>query len=424
MQGFSFDLGPSIFTLPQIFRPVFEGDGKRLEDYITLERVDPQWRNFFEDGVVVDLWEDPKRMSTELARFGPNVFAEYTEFLSYSPRQYEVVERGYLNRGLDTLFQFLRFYGWRDARGLDYLRSMSGSIYKRLSNRYLRHIFEYFIKYVGSSALDSPAFMNLIPNIQMQFGLWYVSGGVYQLARAFRLDADTWFLDGGFDRMMSCWLREREPRLVLSLLPHHEVQAVYEQLSLFFNILMAAGAGGFGVLTPPRLFGHSLLISRTTYFGAGGHAAVSGVVLENLRWAGKLRACGARIRCLGGRGTLHMRMFPAGFRQMSQSWEKAFVQGATDSGALVLTVSTVWISALWSTTLLLIYPRPHTLRIMALLYLLLSVQLWWFARRLGTYHILTALLFPFPLAYYCIVFGRSATRAALGRKTLWKGREV
>ena len=35
-EGFSFDLGPSIFTLPQIFRPVFEGDGKRLEDYIAL----------------------------------------------------------------------------------------------------------------------------------------------------------------------------------------------------------------------------------------------------------------------------------------------------------------------------------------------------------------------------------------------------
>ena len=188
--GFSFDLGPSIFTLPQIFRPVFEGDGKRLEDYIALDRVDPQWRNFFEDGAVVDLWENPERMRAELARFGPHIFDEYTQFLAYSRRQYDLIERGYLNRGLDTFLQFLSFYGWRDARDLDYLRSMSGSIYKRLSNRYLRDIFEYFIKYVGSSALDSPAFMNLMPNIQMQFGLWYVSGGLYQLARAFRRRLD------------------------------------------------------------------------------------------------------------------------------------------------------------------------------------------------------------------------------------------
>ena len=185
-QGFSFDLGPSIFTLPQVFRPIFEGDGRQLEDYITLQRVDPQWRNFFEDGFVLDLWEDPERMRTELACFGPDVFDEYEQFLAYSRRQYDVVERGYLRHGLDTFTQFVRFYGLRDARDLDYFRSMSGSIYKRLSNQYLRDVFEYFIKYVGSSALSSPAFLNLMPNIQLQFGLWYVAGGLYQLAHAFR----------------------------------------------------------------------------------------------------------------------------------------------------------------------------------------------------------------------------------------------
>jgi diapolycopene oxygenase len=140
-QGFQFDLGPSIFTLPEIFRPIFEGDGKRLEDYITLERVDPQWRNFFEDGMVLDLWEDPKNMRAELARFGPQTIQEYEAFLAYSRQQYQVIERGYLRHGLDTFADFLRFYGWRGARDLDYLRSMSGSIYKRLSNPYLRDIF-------------------------------------------------------------------------------------------------------------------------------------------------------------------------------------------------------------------------------------------------------------------------------------------
>jgi len=185
-KGFSFDLGPSIFTLPEIFRPIFEGNGKRLEDYITLQRVDPQWRNFFEDGVVVDLWEGHERMRTELERFGPNVFDEYKNFLAYSRRQFDILEFGYLRHGFDTLVQFFRFYGWKEVRDLDYLHSMSGSIYKRLSNRYLRDIFEYFIKYVGSSALDSPAFMNLMPTVQIDFGLWYVAGGLYQLGDAFR----------------------------------------------------------------------------------------------------------------------------------------------------------------------------------------------------------------------------------------------
>jgi diapolycopene oxygenase len=183
--GFKFDLGPSILTLPHIFQPLFEHDGKRLEDYVTLRRVDPQWRNFFEDGTILDLFERTEDMRSELAPLGPGVFEEYERFVNYSRRQYEIVERGYLNQGLDTFYQFLRFYGWNDARDLDYLRTMSGAIYKRLRNPYLRDMFEYFIKYVGSSACDSPAFMNLMPNIQLEFGLWYVEGGLYQLARAF-----------------------------------------------------------------------------------------------------------------------------------------------------------------------------------------------------------------------------------------------
>jgi diapolycopene oxygenase len=184
-EGFNFDLGPSIFTLPQIFRPLFENKGRRLEDYIGLERVDPQWRNFFEDGTVLDLWEDQQEMRAELSRFGPMTYEEFQAFRSYCRSQYDIVERGYLKHGFDTFGQFVRFYGWRDARNLDYAHTMSGSIQKRLANRYLRDIFEYFIKYVGSSALDAPGFMNLMPNIQLEFGLWYVSGGMYQLAHAF-----------------------------------------------------------------------------------------------------------------------------------------------------------------------------------------------------------------------------------------------
>ncbi len=184
-QGFKFDLGPSILTLPHIFQPLFENNGKQLEDYVTLRRVDPQWRNFFEDGAVLDLYENTEHMRGELARFGTGVFEEYQRFIDYSRRQYEIVERGYLDKGLDTFGQFIRFYGWHDARDLDYLRTMSGAIHKRVQNPYLRAMFEYFIKYVGSSASDSPAFMNLMPNIQLEFGLWYVEGGLYQLARAF-----------------------------------------------------------------------------------------------------------------------------------------------------------------------------------------------------------------------------------------------
>jgi len=183
--GFSFDLGPSIFTLPHIFRPVFEGDGRKLEDYIHLDRVDPQWRNFFEDGTVVDLWENAAAMRQQLDLLGPGAVEDYASFREYSRRQYKIVERGYFREGLDTFWQFVKFYGLRNAKGLDYTGTMAGGIAKRVRDPYLRDIFEYFIKYVGSSAYDAPGFMNLMPNIQLEFGLWYVSGGLYELAKAF-----------------------------------------------------------------------------------------------------------------------------------------------------------------------------------------------------------------------------------------------
>lgn len=238
------------------------------------------------------------------------------------------------------------------------------------------------------------------------------------------LDADTFFVAGGLDRLLTRWFAERDPGQVLSVLPYHAMSATYEQLSLFFNVLMAAGAGGFGLVSGPRLFGQSLLISKETYFAVGGHAAVRGFVLENVNLAHLIHASGARILCLGGRGTLHTRMFPEGLGQMSDSWTKAFIHGAAASDGIVLASAVVWISALWSTALLLIDPRDYGHLSLVIVYLLLSLQLVWLARQLGSYRFLTCLLYPLPLAYYCAVFGRSAARRILRRKTIWRGREV
>jgi 4,4'-diaponeurosporenoate glycosyltransferase len=238
------------------------------------------------------------------------------------------------------------------------------------------------------------------------------------------VDADTYFLPGGLERIRARWCHEQDPRLVISVLPYHTVSFAYEQLSLFFNILMAAGAGGFGALATPRLFGQCLLISKETYFAADGHAAVRNVVLENLRWACILRTSGCRLLCIGGRGALHMRMFPEGFRQMSESWSKAFVQGAADSNPAVLISAILWISALWSATLLLIMPSDFGRASLALVYILFGLQITWIARQLGTYWPLTCLLFPLSLTYFCFLFGSAGLRRALGRKARWRGREV
>jgi 4,4'-diaponeurosporenoate glycosyltransferase len=236
------------------------------------------------------------------------------------------------------------------------------------------------------------------------------------------LDADTWFVPGGLDRLIACWARLQDSSLVLSLLPWHAVAAPYEQLSLFFNFIMASA--GFALLARPRLFGQSLLLTRHMYTAAGGHDAVRGMVLENFVLADRFRDAGARLRCLAGAGTLHMRMFPEGPAQMRESWAKGFAQGAAHSDGLVLAGAIVWISALCSSLPLLLVSSGCSRIGPLLVYLLLAAQLAGLSRRMGGFHLLTCLLFPLPLLYFCIVFADSVSRRALGRTSSWRGREV
>jgi diapolycopene oxygenase len=180
-RGYTFDLGPSILTLPHIFGRLFERSGKNMKDYITIRTLRPHWRNFFEDGKVVDLYPEPDRMAEEARKVGEDP-ANLRRFLEYSARLYDLVNEGYFEQGLDTSEDFAKFYGLWKFPKFDLFRTMHGGVKRFLKTRHMQDIFDYFIKYVGSSAYHSPAFMNCLPTIQFRYDLWYVDGGLYGIA--------------------------------------------------------------------------------------------------------------------------------------------------------------------------------------------------------------------------------------------------
>lgn len=179
--GYTFDLGPSILTLPHLFSRLFERSGKRMSDYVSLRTLRPHWRNFFEDGQVVDLFPEPERMAEEARKVGEDP-AAVQRFLAYSARLYDLVNAGYFEQGLDTAKEFRRFYGLGNFLKFDLFRTMHGGVKRFLKTPHMQDIFDYFIKYVGSSAYHSPAFMNCLPTIHFRYDLWYVDGGLYHLA--------------------------------------------------------------------------------------------------------------------------------------------------------------------------------------------------------------------------------------------------
>lgn len=179
--GYTFDLGPSILTLPHLFERLFERSGRKLSDYIPIRPLRPHWRNFFDDGMTVDLYPEPDRMAAEAIKAGESQEA-VEAFLAYSAGLYDLVDKGYFRQGLENLGDILRFYSLRETLNLDPFRTMHGGVARFFRTRYFRDIFDYFIKYVGSSAYRAPALMNCLPTIQFRYDLWYVDGGLYHIA--------------------------------------------------------------------------------------------------------------------------------------------------------------------------------------------------------------------------------------------------
>ncbi|MDQ2832518.1 MAG: glycosyltransferase family 2 protein [Acidobacteriota bacterium] len=264
---------------------------------------------------------------------------------------------------------------------------------------------------------------------------WACSQGVLATSssRLLFLDSDTRVEPEGLSRILTL-LQALPNASALSILPFHITREPYEELSLFFNLLTAIGAGGFTGLDQPRLFGQSLLISRELYDRAGGHEAVRHHILENLHLAAHIRVAGGLTYTVAGRGTLSIRMFPHGIAQLRESWEKAFSDGASATSPLVLALSIYWLSAATMSFLLIlltaavpgpiVVPGPPAALAALLLYLLFVAQIAWFSRQIGTFRLTSALLFPIPLVFYFALFGRSVWLRKFQRPTTWKGRQL
>ena len=182
--GFAFDLGPSILTMPHIFQALFERAGKNMDDYVQIQTVEPHWRNFFVDGSTLDLSSDPVIMQQELNKLGENTAEEFEQFLAYSKQLCEITEQGYFAKGLDSFWQLINHYGAINSLlKFDVFRTMDQGVKRFIKNQKLVDVLNYFIKYVGSSPYDSPALMNLLPYIQFHYGLWYIKGGMYGMAQ-------------------------------------------------------------------------------------------------------------------------------------------------------------------------------------------------------------------------------------------------
>lgn len=182
--GFTFDLGPSIVTMPEIFNRLFDMHNKNMDDYIQFEKVNPHWRNIFPNGKILDFTEDINDMQNSPSKLTNKEMHNFKSFLSYSKELYEFTDKVFFKKESENLFDIFKNYNpvklYKDS---DYKNTMNDGVKKYIKNPYLIDSLNFFIKYVGSSPYDAPAILNQLPFIQWNYGLWYTKGGMYNIAR-------------------------------------------------------------------------------------------------------------------------------------------------------------------------------------------------------------------------------------------------
>ena len=190
--GFRFDMGPTILTLPSVLQRIFREANRNLEDYMHLVALDPQWRCFFDDGGVLDLVPDLAKMKANLERFSPNpnVGQGYERFMQISKRLHEVSEKFFFWRSVGGIGDTMEVGGafsatvLKDVLSLRMGRSVAGLVRSCVPDARAAQMIDHFTQYVGSSPEASPAVLCGIAHMQTEEGVWYPIGGTRSVPEA------------------------------------------------------------------------------------------------------------------------------------------------------------------------------------------------------------------------------------------------
>jgi phytoene desaturase len=185
--GFVFDTGPSLVTLPAVYRDLFLATGGPLEAEIRLEPVDPVCTYRFGDGTPLAMPNGPR---SAIARawdeaLGAGAGADWIAFLGRAGAIWDATRGTFLEAPLDGARTLLA-----QGRRMHDLRTVAPWLSLRdLACRYLHHqhqrtFLDRYATYTGSDPRRAPAALATVPYVEQTFGAWYVPGGLRLLAEA------------------------------------------------------------------------------------------------------------------------------------------------------------------------------------------------------------------------------------------------
>lgn len=189
--GFTFDMGPSWYLMPEVFDRYFSLFGEKRADWYDLVRLDPSYRVFFGPGEKVDVRSEPEAAAALFEGIEPGAGAQLRKYLDAAAFKYEVAMREFLYREYRTVFDFLNRRMLVDGLKMKVLGSLDAEVSKRFKDRRLRQILEYEMVFLGTAPKDAPGLYSLLSHVDLTQGVFYPMGGLTAVADAVRRLAES-----------------------------------------------------------------------------------------------------------------------------------------------------------------------------------------------------------------------------------------
>ncbi|MEG1433171.1 glycosyltransferase [Eubacterium sp.] len=216
---------------------------------------------------------------------------------------------------------------------------------------------------------------------------------------------------------------------VISVQPYHHTRRLYEQLSLFFNLVLI---GANGAALPQQraigLFGPIILMERRVYWQIGGHASVRHCIAEDVSLGDILKAGNIPFQLFIGNPDIRFRMYAGGIGDLIHGWTKNMATGASKTPIFRGMMVFCWISSLIAVPMALYnFLAAGQLGFVSLfltLYILWVVLLKGLSKEIGNFRFWSILLYPIPLLVFLMIFMVSLIKKIFGLQVHWKGRSM
>ncbi|AQP54464.1 dehydrosqualene desaturase [Vagococcus penaei] len=180
--GFTFDVGPTIVMMPEIYREVFEFCGKDPDDYIPMEKVDPMLQLYFNKEEPLEFSSDLVELTKTLEGISEKDAQGYLAFLADVYKRYVIAKEHFITKSFRG---FCDFYNPKSLWAGLKLRTFSdaySSISKFVEDDRLRKSLAFQTLYIGVSPYQGPSLYTIIPMIELLYGIYFIKGGMYTLA--------------------------------------------------------------------------------------------------------------------------------------------------------------------------------------------------------------------------------------------------